>query len=117
MIIVHNYDKFPKNIDYAYGEICELADYEIQHLEELGIEEIWYWYAEAPYEGIGQILMKKGDLYDIHDAGHCSCYGPTEHAEFRGVSFEQLSEGFTEDRCNEVACLIEIAKPKLFGLW
>lgn len=113
MIISHNLDKFPngQNSDYYYGELSELSEYELQDLEEKGIDEVWYWYATAPYEGIGQLLLRKGDLYDFHDAGHCSCYGPTEHVEFRGVPFEQLTEGFTKDRQAEVAILIETADP------
>jgi len=113
MIIAHNIDKFPngKNSDYYYGDLSELSEYELEDLYQKGIEEVWYWYAQAPYEGIGHLLLRVGDLYDFHDAGHCSCYGPTEGIKFRGVPFEQLTEGFTKEHQEEVACLIEMADP------
>ena len=68
---------------------------------------------------MGQILMRKGGLFDIHDAGHCSCYGPTERAEFRGVPFDQLLEGWTEEHIKEVEPLIAMAKSdqSLYRIW
>jgi len=111
MIIAHNYKKFPENLSYSYFENDELSEGELQHLFEQGFEEVWYWYGTAPYEGVGQLLLRVGDLYDFHDAGHCSCYGPTEGIKFRGVPFEQLTEGFTKEHQEEVACLIEMADP------
>jgi hypothetical protein len=113
MIIAHNYNNFPENIYYKHGEIDELSDYDFEYLEKQGVEEIWYWYAYGSYEGLGQILMRSGDLYDIHDAGHCSCYGPTERAEFQGVPFEELTDGFTKERLNEVKCLIDMANRQI----
>ena len=119
-MIVHDYGKFPDNLEYRNGEISELSDYELEELEKrLDLDEVWYWYASGSYEGMGEILMRKGDLYDIHDASHCSCYGPTEHADFNGVPLEKLTEGFTEERWNEVKCLIDLAtkSKKSYKIW
>jgi hypothetical protein len=113
MIVAHNYNNFPEHITYKIGEIGELSDWEFKELEKLGVEEIWYWYACGSYEGIGQILMRSGNLYDIHDAGHCSCYGPTERADFKGVPFEELTDGFTKELLNEVKCLIDMANDQI----
>ena len=87
---------FPK--DYSpYGELAELDNYDMKDLEELELDEIWYWYSTAPYEGSGQILMRKGELYDLHDAGHCSCYGPTERVNFNGKSLNDLSKNISDE--------------------
>ena len=44
--------KFPENYS-PYGELTEIDDYEVENLQRLGVDEIWYWYATAPYEGSG----------------------------------------------------------------
>jgi hypothetical protein len=118
MIITHDYGKFPEGINYSEGDICNLANHDLEYLEKIGVEEIWYWYASAPYEGIGQILMRKGDLYDIHNASHCSCYGPTEHAGFRGVLFEKLTDGYTIELLKEVKPLLNMANlNNVYRIW
>jgi len=57
---------------------------------------------------MGEILMRKGDLFDIHDASHCSCYGPTERADFHGVPLKELVRGCTMDRLSEIKPLINM---------
>ena len=53
---------------------------EIQ-LEQLGsnITEMWYWYTGGGYDGVGYILTRnERGLFTLHNAGHCSCYGPCD---------------------------------------
>lgn len=111
MIIAHNYANFPDSVEYRYGEIVELDKYELGNLENLGIDEIWYWYAAGDYEGSGQILMRKGDLYDVHDAGHCSCYGPTDNANFNGHPFSELINSISSEYMKELRPLFKLAQP------
>lgn len=111
MIITHNYANFPDEVDYRYGEIMELENYDLITLENLGIDEIWYWYAQGGYEGSGQILMRKGDLYDVHDAGHCSCYGPTERADFIGKPFKELFDSISKEYMKDLKPLFKLAQP------
>ena len=84
---------------YDWGKSSELADYEIAKLEELGIEEARYWYAQGDYEGSGQLLMLKGGKWYHHDMGHCSCYGPTERIELKTgyATLEELLATCTEE--------------------
>jgi hypothetical protein len=88
--------KFPENYN-AYGEISELDEYNIKDLLPLELDEIWYWYSSAPYEGSGQMIMRKGGMYDLHDMGHCSCYGPTERVNFKGRSLDDIATGITDE--------------------
>lgn len=72
--------EIPKDLGCYYtGKCKELSEYEIQDLEERGIEAIFYWYETGSYEGSGQMIYHKDGKYGTHDMGHCSCYGPIEH--------------------------------------
>ena len=54
--------------------------------------------------------MRKDELYDVHDAGHCSCYGATERVEFNGKPLNELAKDFTEEYMDkEVKELFELA--------
>lgn len=104
--------RFPKNYSRwsELEELEELDSYEIEDLSELGLDEIWYWYSTAPYEGSGQILMRKGDLYDLYDAGHGSDYGPTERVDFKGQKLDELAESLSDEYMeNEAKELFELA--------
>ena len=91
MTKIHNLNKFPKGMTNSYCDISSLdTEYDIKAINDLGVDEVWYWYASGSYEGQGQILMRKDDKYDIHDMGHCSCYGPLEHAKFIPQTSEKL---------------------------
>ena len=94
--------KFPDGYSY-YGKLSELDNYDIEYLTPLNLDEIWYWYSTAPYEGSGQILMRKGNLYDHHNAGHCSCYSACERVEFKGKALDKLVNSlgveFMEQEC------------------
>lgn len=109
---VHNYGQFPPDYDYNYGDIGGLSEWDIEKLESLGIDEVWYWYAYGSYEGSGQILMRKGDEWDVHNAGHCSCFGPTDEVAFTGhESLDALVESLSgEYYRNEVEPLIGMAR-------
>lgn len=111
-IIIHNYGKFPEGYEYTYGDITKLDKWDIEYLQKLGIEEAWYWYATGSYEGSGQVLMRKGDEFDVHDMGHCSCYGPLEHASFTGAysSLKEIQQKCSPEAYKEIAPLVDMAK-------
>lgn len=88
--IMHDVGKFPEKYDYRYGELEPLGEWDQDRLSEQGIDEVWYWYANGGYEGSGDMLLRRGDQWDTHGLGHCSCYGPIEHLEFFGHTLEEL---------------------------
>ena len=102
-------NKFP-NCYQPYGSLSELDEYDLRDLEELNLDEIWYWYSTAPYEGSGQMIMRRGNLYDIHDMGHCSCYGACERATFTGKSLNNIETSLSSEYLKEYIELIEMAK-------
>jgi hypothetical protein len=65
-----------------------LAD--LHELYKLNLDEIWYFYEEGYYDGSGQMLVRKGQLFDIFDLSHNSCSYPLEDATFNGQSLEEL---------------------------
>ena len=102
-------ERLPKEYS-SYGDLGELDKYDMEALNNLDLDEIWYWYSYAQYEGSGQILMRKGDLYDIHDAGHCSCYGPIDRVDFKGQKLNELAKSLSKDYMrNEAIELFELA--------
>jgi hypothetical protein len=70
-MIVHQFS-MPASKTYHYGERGELSDSNLKDIENLGVDEIWYWYAYGDYEGSGEILMRKGDRWDVDSLSHCS---------------------------------------------
>lgn len=67
-----------------------LDRYEMAKLFEHDIDEIWYNYEAGGYEGSGQMIARKGDLYTHHDLSHCSCYGPLENFELENMEWDAL---------------------------
>jgi hypothetical protein len=88
--------KFPNGYP-PYGKLAELDEYDLKELAEHNLDEVWYWYSTATWEGSGQILMRKGDLYDVRDAGHCSDYGPCERIKFNGQTLADLYKSFNKE--------------------
>ena len=88
--------KFPNGYS-AYGTLAELNEYDLEKLAKHNLDEVWYWYSTAPYEGSGQILMRKGDLYDVHDAGHCSCYCACDRIKFNGQKLSELYKSVNKE--------------------
>ena len=88
--------KFPNGYS-AYGTLAELDEYDLEELAKHNLDEVWYWYSTAPYEGSGQILMRKGDLYDVHDAGHCSCYCACDRIKFNGQTLPDLYKSVNKE--------------------
>lgn len=90
---IHNINKFPPAYEYQHGTIESLDP---SDFKSLGVDEVWYWYASGSYEGSGQMLMRRGNLYDTHDMGHCSCYGPTDQVNFfEGLPLEELKRNMS----------------------
>ena len=112
-LIIHNYGKIPEGYDAYCTDISELDEWDIEKLQGLGVDEIWYWYAVGSYEGDGEILMRKGTRFRIHDAGHCSCFGPTDYATFGDhEGFDTLAEleaTLSDDYGVEIKPLIAMA--------
>lgn len=109
-MILHNLNRFPKGYKYQHGEIQSFDKYDADRLESFGIDEAWYWYAAGDYEGSGQILMRRDDLYDIHDAGHCSCFGPTDDIKFIGFPLNELKSRCSKELLEQVEDLLTAAK-------
>ena len=81
---ITNIKDLPEGLGYSWGDLSDLDEYELDYIQKIGIDEIWYFYVEGSYEGSGQLLMRKGNLYDLFDMSHCSCYGPTDDVVFNG---------------------------------
>ena len=112
---IHDYAKYPEGCESRWCGIEPLADYEIESLERLGVDEAWYWYAAGSYEGMGQILIKKGDNYYLHEMGHCSCYGPLDDISFATpyTDLDAIKNNCSEDSYKEIAPLVEMAKASM----
>ncbi len=106
----HNSGKFPEGMDYSSYEMSDLSEWDFERIEKLGVTEIWYWYATGYYCGTGNLLMRKGNLFDHHGMGHCSCYGPTGKVSFSGKSFKELKESCSNELMDEVKELFEMAE-------
>jgi len=51
---LHNLNKFPEGFSYASSyDLDLLNDYAVEDLDMLGLEEVWYWYGNGGYEGVG----------------------------------------------------------------
>lgn len=105
---IHNLNKIPDGYEYGHSDLSELDEYDIEYVDKLGIDEAWYWYTTAPYEGSGQMVMRKGMLFDVHDMGHCSCFGPTEHISFKGKTWEDLLEYYSKEKYEQFDLLLEM---------
>jgi hypothetical protein len=105
-MIIHNLNKFPAELNYRYGALDELSSYDMGYLNRYyDADEVWYWYSSGSYEGSGQMLIRKGDLYDIHDMGHCSCYGPLDRMSLSFKPLEELKSSCSSEYLKEVESL------------
>jgi len=121
-MIVHNYGKIPEGYDCnAKGKLRELNAKELDKIESLGVDEVWYWCVDfvktEDWEGgggDGRLLMRRGndyvswffDLYDFDEEG-----GLVECIKFKGgKSLVALEAFYCEDESGEdVLSLIEMA--------
>jgi hypothetical protein len=111
---IYNYGKFPKDCTYKYGNIASLEDSEIEILKNMGISNIYYWYASGNFEGSGKMLCKKDNLWHIHDMSHCSCYDCIENinlSPYGGYSsLKELKLKCTDELFKEIEPLFNKAK-------
>lgn len=110
-MILHNVNSFPK--DYQYPEtLNELSEYDIKELENAGIDEAWYWYCTAPYEGSGWIIFKRGDKWGCESMSHCSCHGPVDNIKCHSMkdTLEDMLACCSEDSQKEMSNLVEAIK-------
>jgi uncharacterized membrane-anchored protein len=115
-MIVHRVDGFPPNYNPYSTDLDELDDYELNILAETyGIDECWYWYATAPYEGSGYILMRRGNQWDFDDLGHCSCYGPMENVHFtsQGNTINEMLDSITKEAQQDILNLVVVAMTQM----
>lgn len=103
-MIVHN---LSEKVNQDYYESSDLSDYDLEDIEKMGVDEIWYYYGTAPYEGSGEILMRKGEEWDIESLSHCSCYGPTERLYFTGQELSDLRKNLSTEYSEQVNILFE----------
>jgi len=111
------YEKFPENIDYTYGEICSFSDYDLERVKDF--EEVYYWYAQGSYEGIGQFIGKMNGKWYMHSCGHWPCYGPLEHIEYGEKdaynTLDELEKACSNGLMDEVSPLISMAREEWAG--
>ena len=98
--------EMPKAMQSSYYNDSQLDESELKQVEDMGVEEIRYYYGQGSYEGNGQALLLKGGLWYQSDLGHCSCYGPVERITF-GKGFETIEK--LKESCS--AYLIEELAP------
>jgi hypothetical protein len=109
-MIIHNLNKFPDFRSYERYDLYEFTEFDLDNLIGKGIDEIWYWYGCGGYEGIGWVLLRQGDTYDLHDLGHCSCFGPLDYCDPMWQSPETIRERYSSEVMSEVADLLKAAK-------
>lgn len=109
---IYNYGRLPKDTMYTHADISSLDEHDVEEIRKLDIDAAWYWYVSESYEGAGQLLMRRGDKYDVHNMGHCSCYGPTEHVIFCGryASLDEIQQCCSTEAYKAIAPLVEMAR-------
>ncbi|NOY60282.1 MAG: hypothetical protein GXO75_15335 [Calditrichaeota bacterium] len=112
---VYFLDKLPLKYPGEY-ESMEFEDYELKRLEDVGAEAVFYWYGAGSYLGAGQILYRRKDgKWYLHDAGHCSCYGPTDEVyedKPIGNTLDEVLQKCSDELKREVEPLVKLAKSK-----
>ena len=105
-----NLEKIPESVTY-YGEISHFGEFDIEELSKCDIDIGYYWYAIAPYEGSGQLLFHTSKGWNLHDCGHCSCFGPIDRINCAvGFDLEELYNNCSEGLKEEVEILFEAAR-------
>jgi len=95
------------------GSPERLEEWDLEKLESLGIQEIWYHYETGSYEGYGYLLARIEDKYELFDLSHCSCEGPIDYIRsFKGSSPEDLIERCSKELLTDVTELFKAARLK-----
>jgi hypothetical protein len=64
---------------YKHPDSEELADYDLEKLNDFSVNQALYYYQYGDYEGHGTMILVMTDgTLALHDMSHCSCYGPME---------------------------------------
>jgi hypothetical protein len=104
-----NVGKYPDGYEYPYGDIEAFDEYDSRALEERGVQEAYYWYANGGYEGTGWILYKQADKWGLSSLGHCSCNSPLDDLDV--ARFESLDDLLVSDEArSEIADLVKAAR-------
>ena len=57
----------------------ELSEWDFDDRLKEGYVWFVYWYENGGYDGHGEaVALREDGTLDLHDLGHCSCYGPLE---------------------------------------
>jgi hypothetical protein len=110
-MVIHRLETLPAGFSEYDSE--EIDVFNFMDLIEMGIDEIWYWYGGGCYEGVGQILMRRGQWWVLHNAAHCSCYGPTDDIPktlAAHPSLNSLQGMLSDEYLKEVLPLIDMAR-------
>jgi hypothetical protein len=113
-ILIKSLDHIPNSLNYGGYTISELDNFNIEKLTAYNIKVAFYWYATAPYEGSGAMIVLKDEGWYVFSLSHCSCYGPTEHIDFNGKatskSLTGLKKKSSPEFYNEIKELVDLAR-------
>lgn len=105
----------PRLEDIGYFTDSEFGEEELGELKKKGVEVVFYWYSTGNDEGAGQVLFLRRGKWYLHDAGHCSCYGPLDQLYDCGEGYSSLGEiesVLSQEYLGEVKHLIKTALHK-----
>lgn len=103
---IHRIEALPAGFEYFTSSPFD--EYEIAQIPN-SVEELWYWYGSAPYEGAGNIIMRTVDgLWHHHNCGHCSCYEATSHIDLKdGSPLDVLLSRCSSELMRELQPLVD----------
>lgn len=84
---------------------------------KLNLDEIWYFYNSRDYDGFGEMLMRKGELFELYSLGHCSCYGPTDQIAFDGKRLDDLFLSLSDEYKSTVSDMFSTAGLRKDLIW
>ena len=94
---------------------CELSDNELDEIKKKSNADVIFYYygAGGGYAGVGWMLLLKDGMWDWHDMGHCSCYGPVD-MYYMGFSrpvynLPDLKRHFSEEAYEQIEPLVQLA--------
>lgn len=119
--MIVNVLKKPESYEYDYGDELEprrfkynpedekQSNYDYDRMLEIGIDELFYWYSNGDYEGVGHAIFKKNDIYCHVSLCHCSCYWSFDEIEdgLNFLPYEELINSFSEELKEECSTIIE----------
>jgi hypothetical protein len=98
--------------DSGYFDNEALQSYELEKVEDAGVDVIVYCYGNGGYEGAGEALLRKNGRWFYESLGHCSCYGPLDSLELSGdgETLDALAARMSEELLGNCARLFAAAR-------